>query len=136
MSIYSVLTTTWAVTALILLIVSWRGAARGEIKKHKLLMIFLTAGAWIFVINYISQRQYQVSETPFPKEYIPWIAFHGTVGLIPLLGATLLIINRIRKGVESGASFLGRNHARYGRVLIVLWCFTHLGGIFNALFLR
>lgn len=61
-----------------------------------------------------------------------WLAVHGFVGMLPIVGAVLLILARIRSHRStSGVVHLNRNHRRYGRVLVVLWVFTHLGGFVN-----
>ena len=92
-------------------------------------MIFLTAGAWLFISSYLlrySMPGYAPIE--IPREYIPWIAFHGTVGLIPLFGSALLVWARVR---GRSASHLNRHHRCYGRFLVPVWGFSHLGGILN-----
>ncbi len=68
-----------------------------------------------------------------PPEYVPWIALHGTIGLIPLFGATALVWARLREKRSSlrGRSHLNRHHRAYGRFFVVLWFFTHAGGAVN-----
>ncbi len=99
-------------------------------------MILLTAGAWIFVLNYLFVQRYGGELEPFPREYIPWIAFHGSMGLVPLLGATFLVVGRLMAGRNKFSTHFNNHHKVYGRTFIVVWLFTHLGGIFNAIFLR
>lgn len=125
------LSLVWAVIALVLLVIAWRHAVKGNTKYHRRLMIFLTAGAWVFIVSYILQYQ-SSARISVPPEYIPWLALHGTIGLIPLLGASMLVLARLWQARHPQAQLhLNRQHKRYGRILIALWVFTHLGGIAN-----
>lgn len=99
-------------------------------------MILLALGAWIFVLNYLFTQRYGGELEPFPREYIPWIAFHGSLGLVPLIGATCLVSGRLMAGGSQFSDHFNKHHKVYGRVIVVVWLFTHLGGIFNAFFLR
>jgi len=54
-------------------------------------------------------------------EYIPWLAFHGTVGLFTLIGASLQVWARFRQAFLH----LNRHHRGYGRIRILLSAFTH-----------
>lgn len=136
MSTFLIISTVWAVVALVLLVVSWRLARAGRTALHRNIMILLTIGAWIFVANYILVQRYGEDGGSFPREYIPWIAFHGSMGLIPLIGATCLVASRFMASGNSFSAYFNRHHKLFGRTFIIIWCFTHLGGIFNALFLR
>jgi len=136
MSLFLAISTIWAVAAIVLLVFSWRLARTGKIRVHKTLMILLTLGAWVFVASYLfTQRYGDAAAIPFPKEHVIWMAVHGTIGLIPLVGATCLIIGRVRSKGNYRSTHFNRNHKYYGRVIVVIWLFTHLGGIFNAVFL-
>jgi len=122
----------WAIIATGLLIVAWRAARCGNIVRHRLIMLISTLAAWIFIIGYVLRYRFADSIPQIPPEYIPWFALHGTVAMIPFLGATCLVWARFRgRRNPSCNSHFNQNHARYGRVLIPLWCFTHLGGIAN-----
>ncbi|MCK4900729.1 MAG: DUF420 domain-containing protein [Anaerolineales bacterium] len=136
MSIFLIISTAWAVIAMVLLIVSWRLARGGRIAPHRNIMILLTVGAWIFIINYIFVQRYGGELSPFPIEYVPWIALHGSLGLVPLIGATCLVVGRLMAGRNKFSTHFNQHHKAYGRTFIVVWFFTHLGGIFNAFFLR
>ena len=136
MSVFLIISTAWAVIALVLLIVAWRLARAGRIVLHRNIMILLTTGAWIFIINYIFVQRYGGGIGPFPSEYVPWIALHGSLGLVPLIGATCLVVGRLMTGRNKFSAHFNRHHKAYGRTFIVVWFFTHLGGIFNAFFLR
>jgi uncharacterized membrane protein YozB (DUF420 family) len=136
MSMFLIISTAWAVTALVLLFVAWWLARVGRIVLHRNIMILLTVGAWIFIINYIFVQRYGGDLGSFPSEYVPWMAFHGSLGLVPLIGATFLVLGRLMKGRNNFSTHFNRNHKAYGRMFIVVWFFTHLGGIFNAIFLR
>ena len=130
--IFAHLGLVWAIVALVLLWVAWRSAARGNIKRHRRLMIFLTLGAWVFIAGYLLQYQAPHRLPSVPPEYIPWLAFHGTIGLIPLLGVSALVLARLWQGRHPRSRLhLNRHHRAYGRVFILLWAFTHAGGIAN-----
>ena len=113
-------------------------AVEGKIRAHKGLMIFLTLGAWVFISGYFFNQSYDMREQTLPVAFIIWIAFHGTIGLLVLIGASGLVISRLRgRGRDAASeSHFNRYHKLYGRALVVLWLFSHLGGIFNALFLQ
>jgi uncharacterized membrane protein YozB (DUF420 family) len=136
MSLFYIASSIWVVISFILLFFAWRLAVAGKTTLHRNLMIFLTSGAWMFIASYLFQQPYGTELTSLPREYIIWIAFHGTVGLIPLIGATCLVVSRIMAKGKGRESYLNRHHKLYGRVIIVLWFFTHLGGIFNIFLLN
>ncbi|MBT5108846.1 MAG: DUF420 domain-containing protein [Rhodospirillaceae bacterium] len=133
---FLIISTAWAVIALVLLIVAWWLARAGRIALHRNIMVLLTAGAWIFILNYIFVQRYGGELGSFPSEYVPWMALHGSLGLVPLIGATCLVVGRLTTGRNRFSDHFNRRHKAYGRTFIVVWFFTHLGGIFNALFLR
>lgn len=119
----------WGIISLFLLLIAWRKAAIGNVAGHRTLMLILTAGAWLFISSYLLRYFIPGYTAPtIPRHLIPWFALHGTVGLIPLFGATALACARLR---SSEVSFLNRHHRRLGRITATLWCFTHLGGIVN-----
>lgn len=120
---------TWGVLSFLLLIVAWRKGAKGNRADHKMLMIMLTVGSWLFVLSYLLHYIIPGYNIPaVPRSYVPWFAIHGTVALFPLFGATALIYARIGCSEES---LLNRHHRLLGRVTAGLWCFTHLGGFVN-----
>ncbi|MCW8911379.1 MAG: DUF420 domain-containing protein [Gammaproteobacteria bacterium] len=121
----------WGVIALTLLIVAWRMAVTGNIHRHKQIMIFLTIGAWMFVANYL--LAYEEGTMPkVPPELIVWLSIHGTVAMFPIVGALVLIFARLKAHLRSSKiHHINHYHRIYGRVLVVLWVFTHLGGFVN-----
>lgn len=135
MSLFLIISTVWAAISFALLVFAWRLAVAGKTTLHKYLMIFLTFGAWVFIASYLFQRPYGTEVISLPREFIIWIALHGTVGLIPPIGAICLVTSRIRMKGNHRESHLNRHHKLYGRVFIVLWLFSHVGGVFNAFFL-
>ncbi len=85
----------------------------------------------------LGERGFQSSYLgSFPSEYVPWMALHGSLGLVPLIGATCLVVGRLMTGRNKFSTHFNQHHKAYGRTFIVVWSFTHLGGIFNAIFLR
>ncbi|MBT5109020.1 MAG: DUF420 domain-containing protein, partial [Rhodospirillaceae bacterium] len=69
-AMFLIISTAWAVIALVLLIVAWWLARVGRIALHRNIMILLTAGAWIFIINYIFVQRYGGELGSFPSEYV------------------------------------------------------------------
>lgn len=125
--------TVWAFIALGLLFIAWKAARQENFKRHGKLMVLLMLAAWFFVLLYMLRYRFPELLPQIPPEYIPWIALHGTVALFPLVGSLLLVLARWRQRRRPDSfSHLNRHHRRYGRVVIVLWCFTHIGGIINA----
>ncbi len=123
------LTLAWGVLSLLLLIIAWRKAAKRNIADHKMLMIMLTVGSWLFVFSYLLHYIIPGLSLPaIPRRLVPWFAIHGTVALIPLFGATALVYARIKGSKDA---FLNRHHRLLGRIAAGLWCFTHLGGMVN-----
>ncbi len=118
----------WAFIALGLLLLAWHAVTQGNIQLHRRLMIFLTFMAWTFIVAYLLRYNTPGAIPEISPQYIPWIAIHGSIALIPLFGATGLILVRL---ISRKEHHFNRHHRYYGRVLLMLWCFTHLGGIVN-----
>ena len=119
----------WGIISLCLLISAWRLAIKKDVTRHRFIMILLTAGAWLFIASYLL-RYYLPGYTALevPRHLVPWLALHGTIGLVPFFGATTLVWARLR---SNSTSHLNRHHRFYGRVIVSIWCFTHIGGILN-----
>ena len=123
------LTLAWGVLSLLLLIIAWRKAVRRDIADHKMLMIMLTFGSWIFFVSYLLHYIIPGFNLPeVPNKLIPWFAIHGTVALIPLFGAAALIYTRLKGSKDA---FLNRHHKLLGSITAAIWFFTHLGGFVN-----
>ncbi len=122
----------WAVISLFLLIIAWQCAVRGNKTLHRKLMIFLTIAAWVFIFVYLLQYRYPGEVSPILPQYVPWIAVHGTLGLVLLFGASVLLWARLyEQRHQNSRLHLNRYHKMYGRVLVFLWALTHTGGIVN-----
>jgi uncharacterized membrane protein YozB (DUF420 family) len=135
--LFLVIGVVWATIGFFLLIVAWHAAASGNIRRHRFIMILSAVAAWLFIIGYLLRYRYGESIPQLPPEYIPWFALHGTVALFPFFGATFLVWGRLRERHKpAGQYHINRQHRKYGRVLIVLWCFTHLGGVVNFWLVR
>ena len=121
----------WGIIALTLLIYAWRLAVQGNYLRHKQIMIFLTVGAWVFVINYLVQ--YETGRIPdIPPGLMVWMSIHGIVGMVPIVGAIVLIVVRyLAQRSSKKIQHINHYHRVYGRVLVALWVFTHLGGFAN-----
>ncbi|MCP4469145.1 MAG: DUF420 domain-containing protein [Gammaproteobacteria bacterium] len=118
----------WAFISLGLLLLAWRAVTQGNVQLHKRLMIFLAVMAWVFIAAYLLRYKIPGAIPEIAPQYIPWIAIHGTIALVPLFGATCLILARL---ISRKESHFNCYHRYYGRVFVLLWCFTHLGGMVN-----
>ncbi|MBI5810957.1 MAG: hypothetical protein HZB21_07215, partial [Deltaproteobacteria bacterium] len=105
-----------------------------NITLHRTIMVVLTIGAWLFVLLYL--LRYRIEDEAalrVPAHLVLWLAIHGTVALAAIAGATTLVWARLR-GSDAGLGFSGHLnsfHIIYGRVVLVLWTFTNIGGIAN-----
>ena len=118
----------WALLSIVLLLVAWRAIRQQRVVRHKRLMILLTTMAWLFILSYLLRYRFPELNRPVPRDYILWFALHGTVALLPLVGASCLLFARLKLSV--GHHF-NRYHRYYGLLLLPLWLFTHFGGLFN-----
>ncbi len=126
----------WTVFAFFILLLSWRLACLGNQRRHRQFMLFLTIAAWIFIAIYLCQSQRSHPLVAIKEEYILWLIFHGVLGLIALLGATLLVVARLWQEKRAMTEILlirhlNQQHKNYGRIFICLWLFTHIGGVIN-----
>jgi len=122
----------WAIISIVLLIVAWHAARRGDVSRHRLLMSVSLVGSWLFVMGYLFRYSLPQASPRLPTEYIPWIALHGSLGVVLIVGASCLVVARLR--ARRNPSYVGhfnRHHRTYGRFLVPLWCFTHGGGVVN-----
>lgn len=127
--VFGEISAAWGVLSLGLLWIAWRAAVAKKWSLHRNLMLLLTLGAWAFIAGYLLRYRQPGAMPEIDPAYVPWLALHGTLGLVPLLGATTLVVSRLRRGETD--SHLNRHHRIYGRLLILVWAFTHLGGIAN-----
>lgn len=126
--------TVWGVIAMTLLLIAWWCAHQRYCNWHRRLMLFLTIGAWLFILSYMFRYYMTDSGAPaIPKQLILWFAIHGTIGIFSLISVTLLVWSRVGQGKWFGSlhQHLNRHHVIYGRVLVVVWTLTHIGGIAN-----
>lgn len=84
--------------------------------------------AWLFIVSYLLRYRFPELNRDIPREYILWFAAHGTIALLPLIGASILVFARLRL---SATQHFNRYHRQYARILVLLWLFTHFGGLFN-----
>jgi hypothetical protein len=87
-----------------------------------------SAMAWAFIAAYLLRYKIPGAIPEISPQYIPWIAIHRTIALIPLFGATCLILARL---ISRREHHFNRHHRYYSRAFVLLWCFTHLGGVVN-----
>lgn len=126
------LSLVWTLVAIILLSFSWRLACYGKQQRHRKVMIFLTLAGWVFIAIYLWQSRQPRPLLVIKEEYIPWLIMHGVVGLVALLGATVLVLARLwQTKYPENNLHLNRHHKLYGRIFIILWLFTHIGGAIN-----
>ncbi len=123
----------WALIALTLLVVAWQAIRQENIRRHKWIMITLTVAAWLFLLLYLLRYRYPDLVPHVPATFIPWIAIHGTLALIPLFGATAMVVSRWLAAQDPAhpPGHLIRHHKAWGRIIIPLWAFAHIGGVIN-----
>ncbi|HKZ45771.1 MAG TPA: DUF420 domain-containing protein [Thermodesulfobacteriota bacterium] len=125
----------WGVVAMALLLTAWWCAHQRRCKWHRRLMLFLTIGAWLFIINYMMIRYYIPGSAPpvIPRHLILWFAIHGTMGMFLLILVTLVVWSRVSQGrwFCNLHQHLNRRHILYGRILVVVWTLTHIVGMVN-----
>lgn len=130
--IFNYLTLAWGLISLGLLLLAWKEIRRGEQRRHRRLMIILTVGAWIFLATYLLKYWLPGYQPPHvPRHLIPWLALHGMMGLVPFIGATLLVWARLSGGRDFIRRHINQRHRAYGSFFAAIWCLTHLGGIIN-----
>ncbi len=105
------------------------------------MMYTMVIGGWLFVLLYFAGYYLRSAPLEVPRSLVPWFALHGTLALVALLGATLLLTTRYsvekREGRSTGfRAYLNSRHRFYGWVVALLWLFTHIGGIVNLYLLR
>ena len=122
------LSAIWSLIALCLLMYAWISIKHGRVRLHSRIMMFLTVVAWLFIAGYLSGYQTSPQRHEIDPDWIPWFAIHGMGGLIVLLGASLLVLSRLR---AKSSQVINRNHRMIGRVVMLVWVFTHIGGIVN-----
>ncbi|HLC17416.1 MAG TPA: DUF420 domain-containing protein [Thermodesulfobacteriota bacterium] len=128
----------WGVASCLLLIAAWLAIyldkERYE-RLHRKVMIVMVAGGWAFVVFYLSGIFLRTAPMTVAAGIVPWIAAHGTIALLTLTGATLLLWARLTdRGAGDTVSIrahLNRRHTLYGRVITPLWFFSHVGGVVN-----
>ena len=134
----------WGVAACALIIVSVllvrRDKERFE-KCHKWMMYTMVGGGWLFVLLYFAGYYFKSEPIDMPRSLVPWFAVHGTLALVALLGATLLLTTRdtAEEDLPFGTGLvasLNNRHRLYGSIIVLLWLFTHIGGIVNLYLLR
>ena len=122
----------WSSIGLALLIIAWYSARNGNTAVHRMLMITMVVGSWLFVVSYLLRYVIPGEMPQLPGTMmIIWLMIHGSIALIPLVGGTLMGWARMHKGDSPLAARFNQNHQRYGRIFIPIWLFTHLGGIAN-----
>ena len=130
--VFGFLSLVWGVISLALLWIAWRAIVAEKLRLHRNLMVLLTVGAWLFIAGYLAHYRQPSTLPQMDPAYVPWIALHGTLGLVPLVGATVLVSARYRQRADTRTVLhLNRHHRRYGRVFLAVWAFTHVGGIVN-----
>lgn len=128
--------TLWALVALLLLWLAWRAAKRRDIRIHKRYMFIVVAVAWVFLEAWLMSFRYPQLLTPVPEGMAAWVQLVNLIAIIPLVGATLLLLARWRQ--SQPAELLGHfntHHRTYGQAFILLWCFSYIGGLVNAFLL-
>ncbi len=96
----------------------------------------MVVGGWGFVQLYLSGTFLRSVPLTVPKSLALWLAIHGTIALATLLGSSLVLLTRKigEKTKTNPVGFRARFNARhrfYGWIFVLLWVFTHVGGVVN-----
>lgn len=122
----------WSSLALGFLWLAWRDAVNRNIGRHRLLMIIMVVGSWLFVVSYLLRYIIPGESPELPSTaMLIWLIIHGSIALIPFIGGTLMVWARLHKGSSLLAMHINQNHPRYGSIVVPAWFFTHIGGITN-----
>lgn len=126
----------WAVAALLLLWFGWRAAKRRDIRIHKRLMIVVVAMSLIAFEAWLMSFRYPQLAMTVPEGMEIWIYMVRIVSIIPLVGATLMLIARWRNSrPEELLGHFNTHHQAYGKVFILIWGFGFMAGLFNTMVL-
>lgn len=129
-ALFLALSALWGALALPLLLLAWHAARQGRTQLHRRLMVLVLAGTWTFVAAYLLFYRHHPDKAPVAEHMVLWLRVHGLLGLLATLGASALLLGRsLPKWAAS--SWLNRHHRRLGRIAVVLWLVTYLGGLFN-----
>jgi uncharacterized membrane protein YozB (DUF420 family) len=130
--------TWWAVLAIVAMVAAVVAIRRNNTTLHRRLLLFLVLGGWAFTSFYIlGYRGDMALRAHYSESFNLWLRVHGTIAVLTLLGATLLVWARY-VGARKGPLFFLRgvfnsNHRVIGRVTALFWLFTHLGGLYNVM---
>lgn len=133
----TVTTGLWALIALLLLWLAWRAARRSDTRIHRRYMLIVVAMAWVFFEAWMMMSlRYPQMVVAVPENMASWVLLRNLVSVIPLVGATLLLLARWRRsGPTELLGHFNTHHRTYGKVFILLWCFSYIGGLLNTLLL-
>ncbi|MCP3671065.1 MAG: DUF420 domain-containing protein [Gammaproteobacteria bacterium] len=127
-------TTVWALLALLLLWLAWRAARRCDIRIHKRYMVIIVALAWVSLELWLMSFRYPQLAPLVPEGMEIWVLLPNLLIIIPLVGATLLLLARWRRsGPTELLGHFNIHHRTYGKVFILVWCVGYLGGLLNTL---
>jgi uncharacterized membrane protein YozB (DUF420 family) len=134
---FSIVTTSlWAALAMLLLWLAWRAAKRRDTRIHKRYMLIIIAVAWVSFEFWLMSFRYPQLAPMVPEGMDTWVLLPNLLLLVPLVGATLMLLARWRHSVPG--EFLGHfntHHRTYGRAFILLWGVSYLGGLLNTMLL-
>ncbi len=130
----TVTTTLWALLAMLLLWLSWRAAKRRDTRIHRRYMLIIVAVAWVSFEFWIMSFRYPQLAPVVPEGMDVWVLLPNLMLLIPLVGATMMLLARWRRsGPKELLGHFNTHHGTYGKVFILLWCVGYLGGLLNTL---
>ena len=125
-AILPTISTLCIVISAILLIAGWRTIKKGEVEKHKNLMLLAAGFALTFFIIYISRTLF-IGNTAFggPDHlkiyYTIFLVFHI---VLATLGAVFGIMQ-----ISSGLKDRLRSHKKLGPTASIVWIFTAITGV-------
>ena len=132
----TVTTSLWAIAAMLLLWLAWRAAKRQDTRIHRRYMLIMIAVAWLSFEFWLMSFRYPQLAPVVPEGMDAWVLFPNLLIIVPLVGATLMLLARWRR--SQPGEMLGHfntHHRAYGKTFILLWCVGYLGGLINTLLL-
>jgi len=120
----------WGIASIIMILLAWRAIRQKKETTHRKLLIILVTGSWIFVLVYFIYKLSPESQVNLPENMLIWLAVHGFIAVLTLALASIQLFVRL-KNYNAENHFI-KHHVTYGRWILPLWIFTHLGGLMNA----
>jgi len=119
-------------TAIVTILLGWRAIARGNVARHKALMLtsfaLFTAflGAYLYRLIHVGTAEFPGPETVYTFLYLPFLAIHILLAIVcvPFVFYALLLA-----ATRPYTELYHTRHAQVGLVAAVLWLISFTMGI-------